>query len=496
MITSRLSVIALTLLHGLVIYAHDPCVNEFSGLEDSCVCHDSMEGDDAWCPNSENPKIRLHLQPQALWVNCYEAQEDDMKEVLKNVTLGHTLTTVEFKHCPIPNSSYADIILGMNKTNLFEFRASYCFGDELMAGQFEGLGATLKKMRLNNNFLGKIHPEAFRGLPNLEELHLGENKIASLPSIFKGLTNLVSLELIESKVDAVPDGLFQSLTLLSKLELQLGVIPKANWFEGSTALTSIMLHQIDGSQVLDENNMSLFHHMTGLMNVSISGTNFSELPEGLFSSNQQLELFRWAFDRCPQCYTQPKSFLKNHTSLKKFEIVQSQSKGIVFNEDFFWGCTNLDYVKINRGRITEIPELFFRDSPKLRAVDMSWNRITALPSKLFHFTNELSFVVMHRNLIGTIDDQHFEKANMLRLLDMSMNNISSLSSKALANLNSIQELNLSENNIFFDDVSQPVWRAMTGIKVLNLGGNKIQISRIPERLRTSKAIPFVGRYSL
>ena len=42
------------------------------GLNQSCICTEGREGYDVWCPDSEKPKVRFHVQPEALWVSCHE----------------------------------------------------------------------------------------------------------------------------------------------------------------------------------------------------------------------------------------------------------------------------------------------------------------------------------------------------------------------------------------------------------------------------------------
>ena len=65
-------------------------------------------GKDIWCPNNEKPKLRFRVQQEAMWVDCHDVDETNLRFLLKNVSMGDTVNFVEFKQCPIPTTSYAD----------------------------------------------------------------------------------------------------------------------------------------------------------------------------------------------------------------------------------------------------------------------------------------------------------------------------------------------------------------------------------------------------
>ena len=73
--------ILLQLFLSLLIQAFEDCPDEFKGLSqfESCQCQDSVIGQDIWCPNSEKPKVRFRVQQEAMWIDCHNVDETELK---------------------------------------------------------------------------------------------------------------------------------------------------------------------------------------------------------------------------------------------------------------------------------------------------------------------------------------------------------------------------------------------------------------------------------
>ena len=73
--------VPLQLFLSLLIQAFEDCPDEFKGLSqfESCQCQDSVIGQDIWCPNSEKPKVRFRVQQEAMWIDCHNVDEIELR---------------------------------------------------------------------------------------------------------------------------------------------------------------------------------------------------------------------------------------------------------------------------------------------------------------------------------------------------------------------------------------------------------------------------------
>ena len=79
--------------------------------------------------------------------------------------------------------------------------------NDLIKGQFEGMGETLTTLVLQENHdLESFHPEVFIGLPNLLELRIKNNRFLRElnQDVFKPLDNLKDLELEQMDISELP----------------------------------------------------------------------------------------------------------------------------------------------------------------------------------------------------------------------------------------------------------------------------------------------------
>ena len=85
---------------------------------------------------------------------------------LKNMSMGSTVNFVEFKQCPTPTTSYAELSKDMNLINLKKLWIRYGFSEayEIMAGQFDGLGPGLQQLKIiNSQGVQSFNSLAFKG---------------------------------------------------------------------------------------------------------------------------------------------------------------------------------------------------------------------------------------------------------------------------------------------------------------------------------------------
>ena len=197
--------------------------------------------------------------------------------------------------------------------------------NDLIKGQFEGLGETLKKLVLQENHdLESFHPEVFIGLPNLLELRIKNNRnLRELnQDVFKPLENLKDLELEQMDISELPASIFDSLKNLKYIRVRTNFSLTSETWKNCEKLEAVHIDDLDASML--STDWSPFQSAANLENITISGTGFSHLPPNLFSKNPKLKHFHWTLDKClpssPKCEYNLQNIVQNLGSLETFRI--------------------------------------------------------------------------------------------------------------------------------------------------------------------------------
>ena len=474
--------------------ANEECSEEFNGLKQTCECEDKS----IWCPNKRNEKVKFHLQdsPPGLKILCYDdLNENELKDYAKNVTLTASETSLIFErgnsYCPIPKSySYGELF---QKVESLEIRKSKS-ENGLIANQFDGLGPSLKKLQLQQSSFKSIDPQAFDGLENLTNLSFVNNyELQNFPNgsdLFDPLKNLEFLGISSQTgiIKELQDELLDGLKNLESILIDVGTNPSARFFKNNVKLERVIIKNLDGDNLIKD-GVSMFSAIKSLRKVVIWAPSLANFTNEVFSSNKELDTFSFEYmsknDKCqrikePECrITKPSSFVKDIVALKKFGIDYIKKGELVLNNDFFWGCEELEKIKIIKSQLKIIPNQLLKDTKNLAEIDLSNNEIRSLPPKLFHNVHKLKVVKLKGNLLQEIDGRQFSKSSRLTHLDISNNELQRIAKSAFKKLSDIEKLDLSNNKIYFDDVTKPDLSEMRNLKEFIANNNNISISHIP-----------------
>ena len=489
--TGFLLVISLFILTNAI----EECSEEFNGLKQTCDC----DFNSVSCPNKKDEKVRFFVQdsPPALKILCYDdLNENELKDYAKNVTLTASETTLILNsgnyNCPIPNYSYGELLgQGIKVENLKIIQSKSDGG--LIANQFDGLGPTLKELQLQRSSFKTIDPQAFDGLENLTNLSFVNNhELEYFPngsSLFDPLKNLEFLKIKSQTaiIKELQDELLDGLKQLKHVVIDVGTNPSARFFKNNVKLEKVEVN-LDVENLIKD-GVSMFSSIKSLKKVVIWAPSLGNFTNEVFSSNKELDFFSFRYvsknDKClrikePECrIAKPSSFVKDIAALKEFGIDYSRKGDLVLNNDFFWGCEELEKIKIIKSQLKVIPNQLLRDTKNLAEIDLSDNEIKSLPPKLFHNVHKLKVVKLKGNLLQEIDGRQFSKSSRLTHLDMSNNELQRIAKSAFKKLYDIEELDLSHNQIYFDDVTKPDLSAMKKLKEFIANNNNISISHIP-----------------
>ncbi|XP_045068262.1 extracellular matrix protein 2 [Coregonus clupeaformis] len=210
----------------------------------------------------------------------------------------------------------------------------------------------LKSLSLEGNSITTIPVGAFNGIPNLESINLGKNKLTTAgiaPHTFNGLKFLSRLYLDNNLLETVPMDLPSTLQELKINENHLKGIEE-NSFQG---LSNLLTLELEGN-VLSEGNVDplAFSPLSQLSYLRLGRNHFRIVPQGL-----------------------PPSLLEVYLENNLIEEISDS----VFNQ-----TTNLNVVSLRHNRLDEsrIAPLAWINHKNLESIDLSYNRLYLVPSYL------------------------------------------------------------------------------------------------------------------
>lgn len=210
----------------------------------------------------------------------------------------------------------------------------------------------LKSLSLEGNSIKAIPEGAFNGIPNLEWINLGKNKLTSAgiaPEVFKSLKHLSRLYLDSNLLEHIPAHLPSTLQELKINENNLRAL-EDNSFLG---LSSLLTLELEGN-VLSEGAVDpqAFSPLTQLSYLRLGRNHFRTVPQGLPTSLLEL-------------------YLENN-------LIEEISDS-VFNQ-----TTNLNVVSLRHNRLDEsrIAPLAWINHWNLESIDLSHNQLYLVPSCL------------------------------------------------------------------------------------------------------------------
>lgn len=210
----------------------------------------------------------------------------------------------------------------------------------------------LKSLSLEGNTITSIPVGAFNGIPNLEWINLGKNKLTSAgiaPQVFKSLKHLSRLYLDGNLLQLVPADLPSTLQELKINENKLREIEE-NSFQGLNNLLTLEMED----NVLSEGNVSpfAFNPLTQLTYLRLGRNHFRTIPQGL-----------------------PSSLLELHLENNRIEEISDS----IFNQ-----TTNLNLISLRHNRLDEsrIAPLAWINHKNLESIDLSHNQMYLVPSYL------------------------------------------------------------------------------------------------------------------
>ncbi|NXA74742.1 TLR5 protein, partial [Thryothorus ludovicianus] len=307
---------------------------------------------------------------------------------------------------------------------------------------------------------------AFRNMPNLRILDLGDNKILQLDlDAFVGLSRLTVLRLFHNYLgnSILEERYFQDLRSLEELDLSGNEITKLHphpLFYNLTALKSVNL----------KNNNIYNFCQTNL--TSFQGKHFLFFNLG---SNHFYRTEDVAWAKCPNPFKNitfsTLDLSSNGWSTETVQYLNAAIKGTQISSLIFsshtmgsgfgfdnlknpdkstfagLGRSNLRFFDISHGFIFSLNSLVFQSLGDLESLNLFKNKINQIQTKAFFGLSNLKNLTLSSNLLGELYDYTFEGLHSVMYIDLQQNHIGMIGDKSFMQLVNLKTIDLRDNAI-------------------------------------------------
>uniref|UniRef100_A0A8C8VMS6 Toll-like receptor 5 n=1 Tax=Pelusios castaneus TaxID=367368 RepID=A0A8C8VMS6_9SAUR len=330
-----------------------------------------------------------------------------------------------------------------------------------------------------------IGKAAFRNLPNLQTLDLGDNKILHLdPDAFVGLSHLQTLRLYYNQLEE---------SILEKDYLR--------------DLLSLEYLDLSGNQIKSLRPHRLFYRLKYLQIIDLKNNFISTLCEGdldsfqgkpfllfILNSNQLYQRITMDWAKCgnPLKNIVPGTLdlggngwtvdimqhfctAVNGTPIEFLKFTHHiMGRGFGFNnlrdpdKDTFAGLarSGLRLLDISHGFIFSLNPCVFQSLGDLELLNLHHNKINQIQKQAFIGLGNLKFLNLSHNLLGELYNDPFEGLHSVLQIDLQQNHIGQIAGNPFRNLRGLQLVDLRDNAI----KTLPSFPAMN---ILRLSDNRL-----------------------
>ncbi|KAL7837600.1 hypothetical protein SRHO_G00273110 [Serrasalmus rhombeus] len=334
----------------------------------------------------------------------------------------------------------------------------------------------LKSLSLEGNAITTIPGDAFNGVPNLEWIDLGKNKILSSgidPQAFKSLKFLTRLYLDGNLLKEIPQGLPPTLQELKINENNLQGIDEKD-LEG---LSSLVTLEMEANSLNEENvNAQAFRPTKELTYLRMGRNFFRTIPQGLPPYLQELHLEHNLIEEISEgAFNETKTL--NVVVLRHNKIDESRIAPLAWIDH-----RNLESIDLSYNKLHLVPSFLPKSLVHLGLVG---NRIERIPGYVFaHLEPGLEYLYLSYNKLdgdGVEPESFFGSLKTMTELCLDHNQLTCVPS-GVSEMTSLHFLRLNNNNIRHigeDDICDLQNEEDSHIVALRLENNLLNTRKIP-----------------
>ncbi|XP_015862553.1 toll-like receptor 5 [Peromyscus maniculatus bairdii] len=330
-----------------------------------------------------------------------------------------------------------------------------------------------------------IGREAFRNLPNLRILDLGQNKIEVLNlDAFQGLPHLFELRLFACGLSSVVlrDGYFRNLNSLARLDLSGNQIYSLHLHSSFQELNSLKaidfsLNEIltlceDELKPLQGKALSFFGLKSASLfsRVSVDWETCRNPFRDMWLETLDLSSNGWTVDITGN-FSNIIWGSRVSSLMLTYHIMGS---GFGFqnmkdpDQDTFAGLarSSVIFLDISHGYIFSLNSRVFETLKDLKILDLAFNKINKIADNAFHGLDNLQVLNISYNLLGELYNSNFYGLPRVAYIDLQKNHIGIIQSQTFRFLEKLHTLDLRDNAL-------KTINFIPSILTVFLGGNKL-----------------------
>ncbi|XP_031763230.1 protein toll-like [Galleria mellonella] len=411
----------------------------------NCVCGGTL-AIELNC-NIDDRIVKINLLPNTyINIKCENTTSLDYKKLPKCANNMNSFKSVSFKDCPLPASSFKDVLtnMGISKTMALIFQNAKNLSGYFVRKHFEGL-QDLTKLLLSFNGITQLPDNLFMDINKLTWLNIRSNSINLSEELFKPLERLETLEISHNHMTNITSNLFSHLTFLRKLSLWQSNV---TWFSKDLFTGVDVLEELDlSSNGLNELPWSIFKPLKKLKKLTLFSNKFSALPQNLFKYNNELETVV-ILNNDVKLKELPKYLFGNLQNLKQIYIQRCGLESLPY--DVFANSPQITNISLAYNDITRLPESIFNDQINLLDLDLSHNKLDSLETKIFSSLVRLESLNLCHNQLVEIHGPTFSSLLSLIYLNMENNKLNTISSYLFSNNKQRMSISLAYNQLDFE----------------------------------------------
>ncbi|XP_069089941.1 toll-like receptor 5 isoform X2 [Pleurodeles waltl] len=333
-----------------------------------------------------------------------------------------------------------------------------------------------------------VRKDAFKNLPNLHMLDLGDNKMLLLdPDAFTGLFKLTDLLLYHNNLD--------------------GSVLENDYFRD---LVSLELVDLSGNSITHLKPNPLFYYLHNFSILSLKLNRVGTVCEGDLhsfqrktfefldlSDNYMYQSVNMDWDKCGNPFRNIKFerlvLSSNGFSVNKMHHFCKAIKGTSFkylkmahhtmgagfgyqnlkdpgNETFVGLAeSDLKFLDISNGFIFSLNPYVFANLTQLETLMVTYNKVNVIQRNAFYGLNSLHTLNLTENLLGEIYDFTFNGLPNVANIELEKNHIGIIQEGAFKHLKKLNNLNLRDNAL----KTIALWAKMPFIEYILLGENRV-----------------------
>jgi len=352
--------------------------------------------------------------------------------------------------------------------------------------------AELERLEIRDCALDSLPPRAFHGLPNLKQLSVVSASMATLrvePGALSNLTSLEHLDLSQNRVREFPASELCGLHSLTRLNLsnnELGSIADLGLTPSLPCLGDLGLLDLSGNEVTSLEagalpalpalrDLRLTHNFIRFISpdffanksvesLDMSNNQINHLPAGLLSPLplHALYLTNNTLSSLPE-----DAFLEQK-QLERLSLAGNLLTGVQLRPGLARDLLSLLNLDLSANMLAAIEPAFLAALPSLQVLKLANNKLTGvnMPASLFQLT-ELN---MAGNLLVKVEAESLDGLDALTHLNLADNQLQSIHSATFRNASNILVLDLSNNQLM--EVPESL-KYLSNLQTLDIGKNFI-----------------------